>query len=129
MPSIWKRRREIGRQIRLRGIGGLIVVDFIHMGEGAKRRACSTALNKAWASTRPVQMSPMTEFGIVAITRKRLRGLWPGAPRRLRRMRRHRAGTSAIAWRWRFCAGSSARRAANPGAELSSQRRPTWWPG
>jgi ribonuclease G len=65
---------EIGRQIRLRGIGGLIVVDFIHLGiEDHRRRVCE-ALEKSLCFDRaPVQISPMTEFGIVAITRKRSR--------------------------------------------------------
>ncbi len=63
---------EIGRQIRLRGIGGLIVADFIHLsGDTAPVLA---ALEKSLAFDRaPVQISPMSEFGIVAITRKRVR--------------------------------------------------------
>ena len=65
---------EIGRQIRLRGIGGLIVVDFIHLGEGANAARVIEALEQSLSFDRaPVQISPMTEFGIVAITRKRLR--------------------------------------------------------
>ena len=63
---------EIGRQIRLRGIGGLIVVDFIHLsGDAAPVLA---ALEKSLGFDRaPVQISPMSQFGIVAITRKRVR--------------------------------------------------------
>ena len=65
---------EIGRQIRLRGIGGLIVVDFIHLGEGANAARVLDTLEQSLKFDRaPVQISPMTEFGIVAITRKRLR--------------------------------------------------------
>ena len=65
---------EIGRQIRLRGIGGLIVVDFIHLSENANAARVLEALEQSLAFDRaPVQISPMTEFGIVAITRKRLR--------------------------------------------------------
>ena len=65
---------EIGRQIRLRGIGGLIVVDFIHMTEPAHVAEILAALEKSLSFDRaPVQVSAMGEFGIVAITRKRVR--------------------------------------------------------
>ncbi len=65
---------EIGRQIRLRGIGGLIVVDFIHLEENGHAARVIEELERSLRFDRaPVQISPMTEFGIVAITRKRLR--------------------------------------------------------
>jgi len=65
---------EVGRQIRLRGIGGLIVVDFIHLGDGANAARVIETLEQSLSFDRaPMQISPMTEFGIVAITRKRLR--------------------------------------------------------
>jgi ribonuclease G len=65
---------EIGRQLRLRGIGGLIVVDFIHLSQSANAERVLEALRYGLSFDRaPVQISPMTEFGIVAITRKRLR--------------------------------------------------------
>jgi ribonuclease G len=65
---------EIGRQIRLRGIGGLIVIDFIHLREGEHAARVRAALEQGLSFDRaPVEISSMTEFGIVAITRKRLR--------------------------------------------------------
>jgi ribonuclease G len=65
---------EIGRQIRLRGIGGLIVVDFIHLAQGEHAADVVAALEQSLSFDRaPVQISPMSEFGIVAITRKRVR--------------------------------------------------------
>jgi ribonuclease G len=65
---------EIGRQLRLRGIGGLIVVDFIHLGEGVNAARVIETLEQSLSFDRaPLQISPMTEFGIVAVTRKRLR--------------------------------------------------------
>jgi ribonuclease G len=65
---------EIGRQIRLRGIGGLIVVDFIHLNSPENAAQVVAALEKSLSFDRaPVQVSPMAEFGIVAITRKRVR--------------------------------------------------------
>jgi ribonuclease G len=66
--------REIGRQIRLRGIGGLIVVDFIHMTLLRHRDEVVAALAQSLAFDRaPVQIAAMAEFGIVAVTRKRVR--------------------------------------------------------
>ncbi len=65
---------EIGRQIRLRGIGGLIIVDFIHLENAGNAGQVLGALEKSLSLDRaPVQVSPMSEFGIVAITRKRVR--------------------------------------------------------
>ena len=65
---------EIGRQLRLRGIGGLIVADFIHLRDGAHAERVLERLAQSLSFDRaPVQISPMSEFGIVAITRKRLR--------------------------------------------------------
>jgi ribonuclease G len=65
---------EIGRQVRLRGIGGLIVVDFIHLDDPQN---VSTVLSVLEASLSrdhtPTQISPMSEFGLVEITRKRVR--------------------------------------------------------
>jgi ribonuclease G len=65
---------EIGRQLRLRGIGGVIVVDFIHMADPANVQKVLDTLSASLAEDRvPTQMSGMSEFGLVEITRKRLR--------------------------------------------------------
>lgn len=65
---------EAGRQIRLRGIGGLIVVDFIHLSEPQNIQSVLDALAASLAKDRtPTQISAMSEFGLVEITRKRLR--------------------------------------------------------
>jgi ribonuclease G len=65
---------EIGRQLRLRGIGGLIVIDFIHVSEAANVERLLDALAQSLARDRtPTQISPMSEFGLVEITRKRTR--------------------------------------------------------
>ena len=58
--------REIGRQIRLRGIGGLIVIDFIQSEDG---RPAVAALKRALGEES--QVSPMADFGIVAVARRR----------------------------------------------------------
>ena len=65
---------EIGRQLRLRGIGGLIVIDFIHLNEAANIEKVLDVLKTSLAKDRtPTQISPMSEFGLVEITRKRIR--------------------------------------------------------
>lgn len=66
--------KEIGRQLRLRGIGGLVVVDFIHMAEAENSRQVLDTLAASLSRDRiPTQISPMSQFGVVAITRKRTR--------------------------------------------------------
>jgi ribonuclease G len=65
---------EIGRQVRLRGIGGLIVVDFIHLSEAANVTKVLEVLEASISKDHtPTQISPMSEFGLVEITRKRVR--------------------------------------------------------
>jgi ribonuclease G len=65
---------EIGRQLRLRGIGGLIVIDFIHVAEPVNIEKILAILEESLAKDRtPTQISPMSEFGLVEITRKRIR--------------------------------------------------------
>jgi ribonuclease G len=65
---------EIGRQVRLRGIGGLIVVDFIHLSEPENIRRVLEVLSESLSRDHtPTQISPMSEFGLVEITRKRVR--------------------------------------------------------
>ncbi len=65
---------EIGRQLCLRGIGGLVVVDFIHLSEPGNIQQVLDALGVSLAKDRtPTQISGMSEFGLVEITRKRIR--------------------------------------------------------
>jgi ribonuclease G len=65
---------EIGRQLRLRGIGGLIVIDFIHLNEPENIAQVLTVLADSVAKDRtPTQVLPMSEFGLVEMTRKRVR--------------------------------------------------------
>ncbi|MBV9571864.1 MAG: Rne/Rng family ribonuclease [Alphaproteobacteria bacterium] len=66
--------REIGRHLRLRGIGGVTIVDFIHMTAPGSKQQVLDALAAALSRDRaPTQISPISEFGLVAITRKRVR--------------------------------------------------------
>jgi ribonuclease G len=65
---------EIGRQVRLRGVGGLIVVDFIHLSEPENIKKVLDVLGVSISRDHtPTQISPMSEFGLVEITRKRVR--------------------------------------------------------
>jgi ribonuclease G len=65
---------EIGRQLCLRGIGGLIVIDFIHLNEPDNIQKVLDTLAHSLARDRtPTQISGMSEFGLVEITRKRIR--------------------------------------------------------
>ena len=65
---------EIGRQVRLRGVGGLIVVDFIHLSEPTNiEKVLNTLAESLSKDHTPTQISPMSEFGLVEITRKRVR--------------------------------------------------------
>jgi ribonuclease G len=64
--------KEIVRQIRLRDLGGIIVVDFIDMEERRNRDKVMHALDDALrADKAPSKVLSFNEFGLVAITRKR----------------------------------------------------------
>ncbi|MGC9953669.1 MAG: Rne/Rng family ribonuclease [Rhizomicrobium sp.] len=66
--------RELGRQLRLRGIGGLIVVDFMHMKEEAHVDRVLEALTQSLSKDGvPVTVSRPSPLGLVEITRKRVR--------------------------------------------------------
>ena len=65
---------EIGRQLRLRAIGGLVVIDFIHQGDPENvARVLQTLAMSLGRDRVPTQISPMSEFGLVEMTRKRVR--------------------------------------------------------
>ncbi len=64
--------KEIVRQIRLRDLGGIIVLDFIDMEERRNREKVMHALEEALQTDRaPSKVLSFNEFGLVAITRKR----------------------------------------------------------
>lgn len=66
--------QEIVRQIRLRDLGGLLVVDFIDMEEEENRKELVAALETELKRDRSKnRMLPVSEFGLVEITRKRQR--------------------------------------------------------
>ena len=64
--------QEIVRQMRLRDLGGIIVIDFIDMEERRNRDKVMAALEDALRADRaPSKVLRFNEFGLVAITRKR----------------------------------------------------------
>jgi ribonuclease G len=66
--------REIVRQIRLRDLGGIIVVDFIDMEERKSRREVMRALEQEMRRDRsPTKLLSVNEFGLVILTRKRVK--------------------------------------------------------
>jgi ribonuclease E len=65
---------EIARQMRLRDLGGLIVVDFIDMEESKNRRDVEQRLRDALRFDRArVQFSSISKFGLLELSRQRLR--------------------------------------------------------
>jgi ribonuclease G len=66
--------KEIVRQIRLRDLGGIIVVDFIDMDERRNRQKVMQSLEEAMRADRaPYKILQFNDFGLVAITRKRVK--------------------------------------------------------
>jgi ribonuclease G len=66
--------KEIVRQVRLRDLGGIIVIDFIDMDERRNRQKVMQALEEAMRADRaPYKILQFNDFGLVAITRKRVK--------------------------------------------------------
>jgi ribonuclease G len=66
--------KEIVRQIRLRDLGGIIVIDFIDMDERKNRQKVMQALEDEMRLDRaPYKILQFNDFGLVAITRKRVK--------------------------------------------------------
>lgn len=66
--------QAIARQLRLRNLGGIIIIDFIDMTEEDHRRMLMRSLEKALVRDRSkVQITEMSQLGLVELTRKRTR--------------------------------------------------------
>jgi len=66
--------KEIVKQIRLRDLGGIIVIDFIDMDERKNRKRVMEALSQEIGRDKaPSKILEFNEFGLVAITRKRVK--------------------------------------------------------
>jgi ribonuclease G len=67
--------REVARQIRLRDLGGLLVVDFIDMEDPGHRQELFQTFEKELARDRArTRVLQISEFGLIEITRQRSRG-------------------------------------------------------
>ena len=65
---------EIGRQLRLRDVGGLIVIDFIDMVAAKNQRAVEAKMREALQADRArVQLGRISRFGLMELSRQRLR--------------------------------------------------------
>jgi ribonuclease G len=65
---------EVGRQLRLRDLGGIVVIDFIDLEEQRNRQEVIAALESALARDRArTTMLGMSQFGLVEVTRQRQR--------------------------------------------------------
>ncbi len=65
---------EVARQMRLRDLGGLIVIDFIDMEESRNRREVENRLRDALRQDRArVQFGTISKFGLMEMSRQRLR--------------------------------------------------------
>ena len=66
--------REVARQLRLRDLSGLIVIDFIDMRYDENRKKVYHELRKELKKDRAkVAVAPITEFGLLEMTRQRIR--------------------------------------------------------
>ncbi|MGD1079973.1 MAG: Rne/Rng family ribonuclease [Candidatus Sulfotelmatobacter sp.] len=66
--------KEIVRQVRLRDLGGIIIIDFIDMDERRNRQRVMQALEEELRRDRaPSKTLQFNDFGLVAITRKRVK--------------------------------------------------------
>ncbi|WP_340077208.1 ribonuclease E/G [Leptobacterium sp. I13] len=65
---------EVARQLRLRDMGGIIVVDFIDMSDGENRRKLYEHLKEEMKEDRAKhKILPPSKFGLIQITRQRVR--------------------------------------------------------
>jgi len=66
--------KEITYQIRLRDIGGIIIIDFIDMEKKSNQEKVFNALQEAFKKDRSkTNVLPMSEMGLIQMTRKRIR--------------------------------------------------------
>ncbi len=66
--------KEVARQLSLRDIGGLVMIDLIDMDDLGDRAEVENALKEALATDKArVRMAPISDFGILEMTRQRVR--------------------------------------------------------
>ncbi len=66
--------KEIAYQIRLRNIGGIIIIDFIDMKKNQHKKKVMAQMNEAMKKDKSqTNVLPLTELGLIQMTRKRIR--------------------------------------------------------
>lgn len=66
--------KEAARQLRVRDLGGLVVIDFIDMSDRSSRKKVETALRDALSGDRArIRMGRMGPFGLIVLSRQRIR--------------------------------------------------------
>jgi ribonuclease G len=133
--------KEIGRQLRLRDLGGLIVIDFIDMQQEEHRLRLLQEMRQLLKQDRAqTDVAPLSRFGLMEMTRERVR---PALIHTLHRPCRHCAGTGLVPsretllteldrWIRRFKAATGERRlliqvAPELHAHLTAGRRNLLW--
>ncbi len=66
--------KEIARQLRLRDLGGIVIIDFIDLHKAANRQLLYEEMTKLMATDKAKHtVLPLTKFGLMQITRQRVR--------------------------------------------------------
>ena len=66
--------KEIARQLRLRDMGGIVIVDFIDMAKAQSRQMLLTEMQKLMSTDKAKHtILPLSKFGLMQITRQRVR--------------------------------------------------------
>ena len=74
LKLIWKLLLRLPRQLRLRDMGGIIVVDFIDMQSAENKQLLYDKMKDVMANDRTKHnILPLTKFGLMQITRQRVR--------------------------------------------------------
>jgi ribonuclease E len=103
---------EVARQLRLRDLGGLFVIDFIDMTPAKNQREVENRLRDALKQDRArVQVARISRFGLLEMSRQRLRPSLGESSSTSARAARARAPSAASSpWPCRCCASSRRRR-------------------
>lgn len=84
---------EIAHQLRLRNVGGIVIIDFVHMPREADREAVLQRLAESLGADKTrTRLCGFTRLGLVELTRKRPSGLWRRCWRWNAPLPRHREG-------------------------------------
>ncbi len=86
--------KEVARQLRLRDLAGLIVIDFIDMNEGKNRRTIERTMKEALRHDKAkIQVGRISSFGLMEMSRQRMR---PSIAESINRSCPHCQGTGTI---------------------------------